>query len=234
MHRQVAAAVPQRLIQLLDEQALASDFVQAPVQNFISRGLHGHQGCFHPLALQVPGYNFRLNHRQPALPAADSQLRHRFSPFSPSGSRPKKNGHAHAPGGAADMTGTLRRPWLAARKQESAPGILAPMAGIVTVAALHRFHTCFPGERSGKFICLLAYYFPSRPSRPFVPGAAESPRIPGISPGSGASRIISPGAPAARPPSRTTASSPLPRGCDPDPAWCRRIRPGSCSSGRQC
>lgn len=83
------------------------------------------------------------------------------------------------------MTGTLRRPWLAARKQEPAPGILAPMAGIVTVAALHRFRTCFPGERSGRFICLLAYYFPSRPSRPFVREPTKGPRTTAFSPGSG-------------------------------------------------
>ena len=76
MYAQIRPTGPQGFVQFPDEQPLAADLIQRPVQNPVPCGLHGYQFQFQ-LRVQ-PGqglhYLLALNHRQTAFPAGYTQF----------------------------------------------------------------------------------------------------------------------------------------------------------------
>ena len=76
MNSKIHPSIPQCLIQFFHKQALTADLVQCFIQNPVTGGFHGHQLQLHIGLRRLNGVHHHpaLNHRQPALPAANSDL----------------------------------------------------------------------------------------------------------------------------------------------------------------
>ena len=75
MHRQMRPALFQRRLQLLDEQALAADLGQRPIEDLVAAGGHAQQADAPAEALLQQGLDmFGLPHRQTAFSGGDQDL----------------------------------------------------------------------------------------------------------------------------------------------------------------